>query len=479
MYVCACVYVCIYVLNSDLDTDDPNYRHRGVAVVLSEKAVPAWKSAGSVWDPVSERILRLRMKSHTGYMSLIAVYAPTNEPKSAEKSDVFYEELQECVRQVPRGDMLLILGDFNARVGNDTTMWQGTIGRFCPAECNENGVCLLDFCTLNGLVVTNTLFQHRPCHLEAWFHPAEASRTGNGHVLDYILVNRHFRSSVLDTRVFRKTYFESDHRLLVSKLRLKLNARHKRTQQSHRRQVYARLLSDQQVCNFLSELEDKLATGPKDNVEEAGSTLKDSLTSAQSCLPFISEKAEDPDWVTDAVREVAKKKKEGRMRWQKSPGNESLRQQYHRLKVQSRQCADNAREEWWESKAEEAEKLHESAVRLGRGGSLLTDLRLLKRSQKLKAEATLCTQNGKQLYSAGDKLERWREHFAQVSNTSVRLVSWVVDAVLETSPEFPEPPDECDDSLASVPTEDEVRNAVECLKNRKAPGARTRSQQSC
>ena len=101
------------ILYSVLDTDDPNYRHRGVAVALSEKAVPAWKSAGSVCDPVSERILRLRMKSHTAYMSLIAVYAPTNEPKSAEESDAFYEELQECVRQVPRGDMLLILGDFN------------------------------------------------------------------------------------------------------------------------------------------------------------------------------------------------------------------------------------------------------------------------------------------------------------------------------------------------------------------------------
>ena len=104
------------ILYSGLDTDDQNYRHRGVAVVLSEKAVPAWKSAGSVCDPVSERILRLRMKSHTGYMSLIAVYAPTNKPKSAEKSDAFYEELQECVRQVPRGDMLLILGHFIARV---------------------------------------------------------------------------------------------------------------------------------------------------------------------------------------------------------------------------------------------------------------------------------------------------------------------------------------------------------------------------
>ena len=198
--------------------------------------------------------------------------------------------------------MLLVMGDFNTRVGNDTTVWKSTIGGFRPAECNENCVRLLEFCTMNGLVVTNTLFQHRPCHQQTWFHPAEASRTGNGHVQEYILVKHHFPSFVLDTRVLRKTYLESDHRLLVSKLRLKLKVRRKRTKQSRWRQVNARLLSNQQVYNILTDLEDKLTTGTKDNVEEAWSIFEEGLTSAQSCLPFTPGKADGPDWVTDAVR---------------------------------------------------------------------------------------------------------------------------------------------------------------------------------
>ena len=53
------------------------------------------------------------------------------------------------VRQILRGEMLLILEDFNARVGNDTTLWLGLIDGFGPGEYNENGVCLLDFCTLS------------------------------------------------------------------------------------------------------------------------------------------------------------------------------------------------------------------------------------------------------------------------------------------------------------------------------------------
>ena len=60
----------------------------------------------------------------------------------------------------------MVLGDFNARVGNDMEAWCGTLGKFGPAEQNENGRRLLDFCALNDLVVTNTLFKHRPCHQE-------------------------------------------------------------------------------------------------------------------------------------------------------------------------------------------------------------------------------------------------------------------------------------------------------------------------
>ena len=45
--------------------------------------------------------------------------------------------------------MLMIMGDFNARVGNDLAPWWGAIGRFVPEKQNENVVRLLDFCALN------------------------------------------------------------------------------------------------------------------------------------------------------------------------------------------------------------------------------------------------------------------------------------------------------------------------------------------
>ena len=245
--------------------------------------------------------------------------------------------------QVPKRDMLVIMGDFNARVGNDVATWQGTIGRFGPEEQNGNGFRLLDFCALNGLVVTNTLFQHKPCHQHTWFHPAESTHTGR--VLDYVLVNQLFRTSILDTRVYRKTYLESDHRLVVSKIRLKLKARRRRSQHVPRYQADKRYLNDAEVAEFQKALAESLATAPNGDVSKDWVTFKEGLESAQSCLPLVAEGVNE-DWVTDEVREVPKKKQEAWMMWQRSPGRDALRLEYQQLKVQSRRCAEKAREEW-------------------------------------------------------------------------------------------------------------------------------------
>ena len=50
----------------------------GVALILSPKAASSWEAAGSVFIPVSERIIRIRVKTHFGFATIIAIYAPVN-----------------------------------------------------------------------------------------------------------------------------------------------------------------------------------------------------------------------------------------------------------------------------------------------------------------------------------------------------------------------------------------------------------------
>ena len=204
------------------------------------------------------------------------------------------------------------------------------------------------------------------------------------------------------------------------------------------------------------------------SVEEIWIRFKEALRKTRSCLPLVTE-SEEKDWVTDEVREVSRRKQEAWMRWVKSPSSSHL-EEYQELKVLSRRCADKACEVWWEARAEEAEKLHEAAVRQGHGGSLLRELKLLRCRQKLKADSMLLAQDGTQLHSVVDKLERWREHFAQVGNVSVEVAEGVLSSVLESVP-LSAPVSNVIDGLSSVPKECEIRAALGRMKNGRAPGA--------
>ena len=74
----------------------------------------------------------------------------------AEEAEVerFYEDLLELI---PKKDVLFIIGDWNAKVGNQKT--PGVTGKFGLGVWNEAGHRLIDFCQENALVIANTLFQ--------------------------------------------------------------------------------------------------------------------------------------------------------------------------------------------------------------------------------------------------------------------------------------------------------------------------------
>ncbi|CAF4559052.1 unnamed protein product [Rotaria sp. Silwood1] len=94
----------------------------GVAIFLNKQAATAWKTLGSTWEAVNERIVMVRLACKPINVTVIAIYAPIN-PKNQQQvsstTDPFYADLQATIKKVPKSDMLLIIGDFNARVGQE------------------------------------------------------------------------------------------------------------------------------------------------------------------------------------------------------------------------------------------------------------------------------------------------------------------------------------------------------------------------
>ena len=51
------------------------------------------------------------------------------EQASEEDKDLFYEKLQEQIDKTPRHDILIVIGDFNAKVGSDNIGYGSCMGK--------------------------------------------------------------------------------------------------------------------------------------------------------------------------------------------------------------------------------------------------------------------------------------------------------------------------------------------------------------
>ena len=108
------------------------------------------------------------------------------------------------------------MGDMNAKVGANA--YADVPGSFGIGELNERGEKLLQWCVENKICITNTQFQKPKKRLETWISPGR--RTINQ--INFIMIDKLFRNAVLDTQVDPKVDCDSDHGLLVSKIRLLL-----------------------------------------------------------------------------------------------------------------------------------------------------------------------------------------------------------------------------------------------------------------
>ncbi|XP_025080471.1 craniofacial development protein 2-like [Pomacea canaliculata] len=169
---------------------EDNQHHEGVAIILrkgTDKCLIEWK-------PINSRLISARVRGNMA-MTLIQCYAPTNDGDD-EVKDTFYDQLQAEVSAAPHHDLLIVMGDMNAKVGNDNTHVERTMGRHGCGCMNENGERLVELCTMYNLVIGGTLFPHRNVHKLTWCSPNGRDRNQ----IDHLMINGSWRRSLLDVR---------------------------------------------------------------------------------------------------------------------------------------------------------------------------------------------------------------------------------------------------------------------------------------
>nr|VZI32261.1 unnamed protein product [Spirometra erinaceieuropaei] len=97
--------------------------------------------------------------------------------------DKYYEDLQALLATVSKADKLIVLCDFNARVGRDHAAWREVLGPHGLRGSNDNGLLLLRTCAEHRLILSNTFFCLPEREKATWRHP----RSRQWHLLDYVL----------------------------------------------------------------------------------------------------------------------------------------------------------------------------------------------------------------------------------------------------------------------------------------------------
>ncbi|GFN90350.1 craniofacial development protein 2-like protein [Plakobranchus ocellatus] len=164
---------------------------KGVGIIVDQTVTKAIKG---YWA-LSDRVLLVKIAGKPVDLNIIQVYAPTANSND-EDLDKFYNELDTAKTQCKSQDPLIIMGDFNAKVGTEKV--DDIVGKHGLGIRNERGEKLIEWCQTNNIIMGNTWFQQPPRRKWTWKSPGDETRNQ----IDYMMISKRYRNALL----LAKTY---------------------------------------------------------------------------------------------------------------------------------------------------------------------------------------------------------------------------------------------------------------------------------
>ncbi|XP_072377771.1 uncharacterized protein [Diabrotica undecimpunctata] len=143
-------------------------------------------------------------------IAILGVYG-INEDALVNSKDTFFEQLNDEIIKVGTSREIILLGDFNSRVG-----WKlnnKVVGTHGENTRNDNGTRLITTCTQNNLKILNGFYPHRDIHKYTWIQQTRNLKS----IIDYSIVRQRTKIKIQDVRVARGPSCGTDHHLLKVK----------------------------------------------------------------------------------------------------------------------------------------------------------------------------------------------------------------------------------------------------------------------
>ena len=360
-----------------------NNRKNGVGFICSKQTNKCILG----FNPVNDRIISIRMQCKPVNITVINIYAPTSTADE-EKVEEFYSKVQEAVDEIPKGDMLFILVDWNAKVGNTKT--QGVTGSFGLGRRNERGEQLIDFCNYNHLAIMNTLFKLPPRRLYTWKAPDGITRNQ----IDYILCQQRWRSSILCANTRPGADCGSDHNLLTATMKFKIKTIHKTFQQTS---YDLEKINDDFKIELKNRFELLYHQEHDSTSDEFWNSVKFTVT--QVADRFIAKRTRKKvtPWLSEAAIEIAEKRRSAKIK-----RNDNL---YRQLNYEFQKQARKDKEDNLRDTCKRLEKLSEC----GKTRDFFKEIKNITGTFDPKC-STVNSETGKACTDRNAVKDRWKEY---------------------------------------------------------------------
>lgn len=355
---------------------------------------------------VSERLCWLRLTLEKGFLTIVSVYAPTLCLPPEDKDD-FYNQLSDILSTVPQNDKLIVLGDFNARVGAEHELWPDCIGKFGIGRINDNGQRALELCTRFQMCISNTFFQLKDRHKVSWCHP----RSLCWHQLDLVLVRKRDLNDIMLTRSYHSADCDTDHALVISRLRIRPRVYHQSKRPGFPKLDTTKTRSAEAVKSFNDILGVKLdSIDLNSDADVLWEEIKQSIYGAAKDS-FGTRKSSNPDWFAeniDLLTPVIECKRKALIALKANPDAT------HRAAF-NKACRDTSRltrfciNHHYQKLCDEIE----SASASGKIGKMYDGIKSVM-GPSCKKTAPLKSKDGVPIILKSEQLDRWIEHFSDL-----------------------------------------------------------------
>ena len=429
---------------------------QGVAVMLPRETYRALIN----WEPVSPRIITATFltKHKDIRMTIIQVYAPTNDADQESKDD-FYNRLQDILDHQSAKNITILMGDLNAKIGNQNVGYERVMGKHGLGEMNENGEQLADLCLLNDMIIGGSRFPHKKEHKATWVSPDNATENQ----IDHMCINRRFRRTIQDVRVKRGADAASDHHLLIGKFRLKLK-RHMKIETSTKRYNTELLLNDETMTEYKVKLTNRfqvlqeLASEDIADINTLWRGVKEMWN--KTCEETLGLKTrKHKEWITaETLRKikVRKEKKAIKNNSKTRAAKTKAQSEYTLVNTEVKKCIKRDQKKYMDNMTREAE---EASAKNNLRELYNITKKLSHRNANGMVNKPIKSKEGKLLTGEEEQLNRWAEHFKEILNRPRPESMLDIPVAEETLDINTEPPSRV-----------EIQQAISEIKKYKAPG---------